>query len=97
MFEKYLNMNKEELQNSLDKIEKNYKELLNEEKKIDKKVRKNLWLWYFFPFFGLFIYQIHLKKRKQNDENYFVIKDKKQDLIYIELEMQFLKSKIEKM
>ncbi|AGR42126.1 hypothetical protein [Spiroplasma diminutum] len=95
MFEKYIKMNKQELQKSLAKIEKDYKDLLNQEKQIDKKVRKNLWLWYFFPLFGLIIYQVHLKKRKENDSNFYTIKEKKKDLIYIELEIQFLKSKIE--
>ncbi|QHX36669.1 hypothetical protein [Spiroplasma sp. BIUS-1] len=97
MFEKYAKMSKAQLEEKLLEIETSYKIVLDEEKKIDKKVRKNLWLWYLFPFFGLFIYQAHLRRRKEKSENYYTIKDKKQDLIYIELEIQFLKSKIETM
>ncbi|AUB31631.1 hypothetical protein [Spiroplasma floricola] len=97
MFEKYVNMNKQDMEKDLEEIEKQYKQLLEEEKKIDKKVRKNLWLWFLFPLLGLLFYQIHLKKRKENDKNYYVIKNKKKDIIYVELEIQFLKSKLEKM
>ncbi|AUM62665.1 hypothetical protein [Spiroplasma monobiae] len=97
MFEKYAKMSKNELEKELLRIEDSYKELLNEEKKIDRKIKRNLWLWFIFPFFGLFIYGIHLKKRRESDKNYYTIKAKKKDLIYVELEIQFLKSKIEKM
>ncbi|WP_339020183.1 hypothetical protein [Spiroplasma endosymbiont of Atherix ibis] len=97
MFEKYENMNKQDIEKNLEEIEKQYKQLLEEEKKIDKKVRKNLWIWFLFPLLGLLFYQIHLKKRKENDKNYYVIKNKKKDIIYVELEIQFLQSKLEKM
>ncbi|WP_342274957.1 hypothetical protein [Spiroplasma endosymbiont of Cantharis lateralis] len=97
MFNKYDKMNQKELEEKLLIVEKDYKDLLKQERQIDKKVRKNLWFWFFFPLLGFLFYQIHLKRRKENDKNYYIIKDKKKDLIYIELEIQFIKSKIEKL
>ncbi|AGR41249.1 hypothetical protein [Spiroplasma taiwanense] len=95
MFEKYNNMKKPDLENNLKEKEIEYKNIFKKEKEVNKKLKKNLFWWYFIPGFGLLIYQIHLNKRKTNDKNYHNLAKVKENLIYLELEIQIIKKKID--
>ncbi|AKU79736.1 hypothetical protein [Spiroplasma turonicum] len=94
MFEEYNDISVKDAEEKLKKIESEYEELLIIEKRNDKRIRKGLLWWLLIPVVGLFIYSVTLSKRRNKEQNYKDIVSIKEKLVYLELEIQYIKNKV---
>ncbi|QBQ07696.1 hypothetical protein SGLAD_v1c04970 [Spiroplasma gladiatoris] len=95
MFEKYNDMNIDDLnKNKLD-LENKLDELKIAEKKSEKIIKKNLAWWFLLPIFGLFIYNSIYVKRKQNSQEGQNLLKIKSEMAMLELEIKIIENKIE--
>ncbi|ASP28262.1 hypothetical protein SCORR_v1c04900 [Spiroplasma corruscae] len=94
MFEEYKNISIEEAEKKLLELKKEYDDLIKQEKVNDKKIKKGLIFWLFIPVLGLFIYSIILTKRRNLEHNMSSIMSIKEKLVFLELEMQYIETKV---
>ncbi|WP_170264688.1 hypothetical protein [Spiroplasma tabanidicola] len=87
-------MPKNELIYAKEKLNEKINLLKTDEKKLEKKLKRNLAWWFLFPIFGLFIYNSLYVKRRQNSETGEELLKIKTEMTMLELEVRIIETKI---